>query len=269
MSETERTAEIVQPIKRDQPMGTCPYLGIIDDSETSALYPRVDHRCFLPGTRNHAPDMPWQNRYCLSGRHDQCSIFRAHAVGESALIKSSGQRRRVWTSAGISIVLVLLIGAAFTVELGSSHGGLAGVGTANHNSSPTAAVGMIASPTATTSISSRAGTPVAVVVETPVASPSPTPTQVTPVTGTPSETTAARATAAPPPPSPTVAAPTPTPISPTPTPIGPTTHVVAAGETLSGIALHYGVAEKSIIDLNHIQNPDVINAGTVLQIPPP
>lgn len=277
MSETEQAAENVQPIKRAQPMTTCPYLGIVDDSETSALYPRLDHRCFVPGTRINAPDMSWQNRYCLSGHHEQCAMFRARTSGDSVLTGSSRQRRRVWAGAAIGILLVLLIGAAFTVELGSSHSGLDVAGAGSHNSSPTAAVGMFASPTGTTSTASGAGTPVAIVVETPVATPSttatvpeytPTPAQVATATGAPSETTKTPA-AATPPPVPTGAAPTPTPASATSTPAGPRTHVVAAGETLSEIAVHYGVSAQSIIDLNHIQNPDVIDAGTVLKIPSP
>ncbi len=44
-------------------------------------------------------------------------------------------------------------------------------------------------------------------------------------------------------------------------------HVVANGETLSGIADDYGVSVARLQDLNHLANSDMLRAGAVLRIP--
>ncbi len=48
----------------------------------------------------------------------------------------------------------------------------------------------------------------------------------------------------------------------------PQTHIVAAGETLLGIAQQYHVNKDTIIARNHISNPDMIQSGTMLIITP-
>lgn len=81
------------------------------------------------------------------------------------------------------------------------------------------------------------------------------------------------------PPSPTetpTPSPTPTPDpTPTPTPVPPTPtrvpavleHLVAAGETLSGIATQYGVDPEGLISANRLQADGTILAGQTLVIP--
>ncbi|HSH21181.1 MAG TPA: LysM domain-containing protein [Candidatus Caenarcaniphilales bacterium] len=49
----------------------------------------------------------------------------------------------------------------------------------------------------------------------------------------------------------------------------PRVHVVAAGESVSRIALEYGVTVEEIIELNELRNPNVIVPGQQLLIPPP
>ncbi|NLE43404.1 MAG: LysM peptidoglycan-binding domain-containing protein [Chloroflexi bacterium] len=61
--------------------------------------------------------------------------------------------------------------------------------------------------------------------------------------------------------------PTPT-ITPTPTQIPPRVHQVQSGETLSGIAAEYGVASEAIMRLNPALNPELIQPGEVILIPP-
>jgi len=54
------------------------------------------------------------------------------------------------------------------------------------------------------------------------------------------------------------------------TPAGtPRVHVVARGESLSLIALEYGVDPQAIIELNQLENPNLIVPGQTLLIPPP
>ena len=62
---------------------------------------------------------------------------------------------------------------------------------------------------------------------------------------------------------------TPTPQQAPPTPVpSPVTHVVQRGETLSAIALRYGVTIQQIVALNNIANPNLIYVGQVLVIRP-
>jgi LysM repeat protein len=44
-------------------------------------------------------------------------------------------------------------------------------------------------------------------------------------------------------------------------------HRVAPGETLSGIAAHFGLATSTLAEANNIDDPDVVVVGTVLTIP--
>lgn len=46
-------------------------------------------------------------------------------------------------------------------------------------------------------------------------------------------------------------------------------YVVIAGDTVSGIAGRFGVSAQSILDANHLSNPDMITIGERLVIPSP
>jgi LysM repeat protein len=60
--------------------------------------------------------------------------------------------------------------------------------------------------------------------------------------------------------------------TPTPTPTRPgaayRTYVVQRGDILKQIAARYGVSMASIIAINNIPNPDSLQVGQVLNIPP-
>ena len=49
--------------------------------------------------------------------------------------------------------------------------------------------------------------------------------------------------------------------------VGRTVHVVRARETLSRIAVHYGVTRKSLIDANKLTRPEQLRAGQRLVVP--
>lgn len=55
--------------------------------------------------------------------------------------------------------------------------------------------------------------------------------------------------------------------TPTPPPTSGTVHVVAAGETLTRIALRYGVTVYAIVSANNLPNPNLIHVGQRLTIP--
>ena len=63
-----------------------------------------------------------------------------------------------------------------------------------------------------------------------------------------------------------------------PTPVGATAvpgggigatgkHTIQPGETLSGIALEYGITVEELVKLNNIADPNAIQAGQVLTVP--
>lgn len=71
---------------------------------------------------------------------------------------------------------------------------------------------------------------------------------------------------------------TPAPLSATPTPMIPQTlptlrvnedlYTIQSGDSLAGIALRNQVSVRQIVDANNIENPDLINPGQVIVIPP-
>lgn len=54
--------------------------------------------------------------------------------------------------------------------------------------------------------------------------------------------------------------------APMPSPSGQT-YLIKSGDTLGGIAVAYGTTVAQLVALNHISNPDRINAGVTLQLP--
>jgi len=68
-------------------------------------------------------------------------------------------------------------------------------------------------------------------------------------------------------PVPAPAPPTPEPVPPAPAPTPMPQHTVAPGETLHAIARKYGVTSKTIIEANHLKNPDSISVGQKLKVP--
>ena len=122
-------------------------------------------------------------------------------------------------------------------------------------------------------IAAIAGLGAAQLVSTGQAVPTVDPSRLATPTPRPSPTPAATATTRPtatsrPPGTPTVA-PTTTAL-PSPTSgATPRTHVVARGESLSIIAAFYGTTVVAIVELNELENPNHIEVGQVLLIPPP
>jgi LysM repeat protein len=54
----------------------------------------------------------------------------------------------------------------------------------------------------------------------------------------------------------------------TPTVEGARIYVVEDGDTLSSIAVQFGVTEEALIQLNNLTDPDDVEVGQVLLIPP-
>jgi LysM repeat protein len=59
------------------------------------------------------------------------------------------------------------------------------------------------------------------------------------------------------------------PSPPPPHPIQPGVHTVAEGDTIEGIASHYGISQQDIIRTNRLRNPHWLSLGQELRIPAP
>jgi LysM repeat protein len=223
----------------------CPWLGFLDDPESSALYPRSDHRCYVPGAPR--PDASWQTRFCLTARHQQCPHFRSTVDRPEPRALVVAPRRR-WASRSAGVVGV----AALTLVV-------AGASVRAFDRFPGSAQPAI---TPTASVPSVAATapPSATFVATPV------PTEVTqaPAPTEPALVPGPTPTAAP------VAPTAPTQnatVPPNATPTSETSYVVVPGDTLAIIANRFGVSVNALMQLNDIDDPNLISIGTTLRLP--
>ena len=214
----------------------CPYLGLFDDPRSRFTFPTPGHRCHAKA--NPAPIEPeYQSSYCLSTRYPECERFRS---AKKAV--RPGSDSPVAASLTAPVATATMVSAA--ADTGPSRNGGAGWGWVLVRF--VAALALLALAVAI-GVGAFGKSPANGVAPGGVASPS--------ATATPALTPAASL-------SPTVsAAPTNT---PAPTPI---IHVVAPGETLSSIALLYGVTVQAIQDANKIADPSRIKAGQQLIIP--
>jgi LysM repeat protein len=225
----------------------CPCLGLADDPETRAAYPRTDHICTLPGAA--ALTLGWQRSFCLSSQHTACCYFQDGAWPRARSSRSSARRR--WIAPIVGAGCVALAASALYVDRQGNTDNAAAA-------SPTAPVATVvvvavnpATPTAT-------ATPRLLATFTPTARTAPPPLA-------PSAT----ATSTPPPtPVPTVVA-TPTAVvaPPTATPATPQVYVVVAGDTIEIIAARFGVTVTALLELNPLIDPDIIIPGQELLLP--
>jgi LysM repeat protein len=267
-------AHQMREIAADQADGPCPFLGLLDDDQTRALYARDDHRCLLQTKEKKPLDISWQRRYCLTSAHTTCPLFQAHAQPEMGAARVTG---RLTASrlllAGVAVAAALAVG--LVVSALNGHIGPTSVGSAA-TKAPTGAAAIVGTPTAkpspsptaqllakatSTAVPTPTPTPIAAPTPTPspAASPSPTPSATPPPTSTATATATVTPTPTPAPPAPT----------PTSTPTRPRTYVIQPGDTLIGIASKFNISVQQLADLNHISDPNLIYAGAVLQLPPP
>ena len=245
MSDKEQFSDL-DPLRVDWPATgrigeVCPYLGLIDDPNTHALFVTDEHRCYANGKQSIVAHQ--QAELCMTAFHVSCPIAQAaqSAPASSPSGTSSsgarGRNRRVATIATVVVAVLLVgLGAVFAWRSWS-----------NEDASGAAA---LVSETPTVELSAAVAQPPeapAIVLHTATTTPTPEPTAT--VTSTPTLE-----------PSPTV-----TP-EPTATPV--LRHVVAPGETLTGIATQYGLTADQLAAANGISANSVLYAGDSLSVPP-
>lgn len=182
----------------------CDYLGVANDPNTRLLYPSPAGTCFAL-KRAAKIDIDYQQRYCLTGQHRSCPIYRQIAQGQSPAnvkmekgfwVEQTEQRRAGRGLAMLLLVLaiVLLGGAgvwALTRDSGDSV--MAQFDGTAVAPTPTTASPLVAPAQKSTSESAALATPTAQSSPTPTPSATPTAT----LTATPTATATGTATATP------------------------------------------------------------------------
>jgi hypothetical protein len=103
----------------------CPRLGLARDPLTHALFPTPDHRCFAERTRR--PELAYQARFCLAGRHPDCDEYRRYeARCVSRGLRGRLSRLRVRLPLGLRLLMrsVGLAVSGAVVWIGLIHAGL-------------------------------------------------------------------------------------------------------------------------------------------------
>jgi LysM repeat protein len=240
----------------------CPYLGLADDPVTYLMFPSSAQWCHAKAGRPTSIEHTKQAQACLVEEHVRCgrysppqvvaagsrtpfAIAMETAAGATAervppatttMRRGAGQSRDGGrrTVRAIVLALALVVVAVVGIVLGTRLAGSLG------GTSPApAAVGATESPSGPVATATPQPTP------TPAPTPSPSPSPAPTLAPTPS-------------PSPTAS------VTPSPSPL---VHVVKSGETLSAIALRYGVTVAAIQAANGIKDPNKIVVGQKLVIP--
>ena len=231
----------------------CPHLFLRDDAQSCALYPRLDHRCRLPGVA--PPSLAWQQRYCLGQHHTLCPHYRVHGKEAPPPVAERAATRR-WRRAGLVAGTLVVLGGGVAFRVGDSSA------RQSAPERPTSQPGGAAP--ATASVPATLST-----IPTPAATAQPPPTPAPTAAPTVAPTAAPTAAPATPTPTPPPAPATSTVASATPTVPRPTTYVVESGDTLASIASRFGTSVDALMTLNGITDPNLIHTGTVLALPSP
>ena len=96
---------------------SCPYLGTLEDSETSLAYPATANHCFRVESPA-AVDLSHQETYCLTDKHPGCHVFQKAIIAfdlqeseETDYEPEDEQKRRVSLYA-LPLILILILLAA-------------------------------------------------------------------------------------------------------------------------------------------------------------
>lgn len=100
-------------------MFSCPYLGTLEDPDTSLAYPASANHCFRLKSAA-AVDLLHQETYCLTDNHPGCHVFQQavaagvdeEQVDPNAPVVTETKRRRRVSIYALPLILILLIMAA-------------------------------------------------------------------------------------------------------------------------------------------------------------
>ncbi len=209
---------MLQMTKVGEPQGSfnqgCPYFALIDDPETTLLFPSSLGHCYrdtppTPISLNH------QEIHCLTARHKSCPVYLQAGPLPASLrgqeVDTGNGRKR-----GAIVLALIAVGlmAALAVAWGSSLLNLNGSSTSQTGPGEAPAVALLSTQTATATATAAATetavppTALPTATETAVpdstAIPEPTPTFTPPATATPIPTTELLPTLTPVPPLPQV-----------------------------------------------------------------
>lgn len=95
---------------------SCPYLGTLEDIDTSLSFPAGANHCFRAKSPSTV-DLPHQGAYCLTDKHPSCHVFMQAAAtsasaGQTKKIKEPEKRKRRVSIFALPLVLILIFLAA-------------------------------------------------------------------------------------------------------------------------------------------------------------
>jgi hypothetical protein len=105
----------------------CPYLGLVDDPDTTFMFAASGHRCRADTTPVKI-SLPHQGSYCLSGEYQTCPRFPATQAKDVPQLQTTGShpaprgvvRGRLLARSIISVVLAILLAVAAIWVIGTS-----------------------------------------------------------------------------------------------------------------------------------------------------
>jgi LysM repeat protein len=241
----------------------CPYLGLEFDAATRSLCPDLEHCCYRSGPTSKAAanklTVEYQLRYCLGSGYQGCEIFQ-QTPGSN---KRGGVFARVlpaWYLASAIALVVIIVAVVAIVATGNFSEWL---GTPLHAGSEPASVSDPA-PDAETGVVGTPTDPTTVIVGdlviATVSASDPMPTKAPMSASTPMVNPTGTATSVP--------ADGTLPATANDVPTNTVEiHIVAPGETLSGIANYYGVSIDAVAKANELDDIRVVYSGQKLIIP--
>ncbi|NCF67545.1 MAG: SH3 domain-containing protein [Chloroflexi bacterium] len=96
---------------------SCPYLGTLEDSDTSLAYPAPANHCFRVKSPA-AVDVSHQEEYCLTDRHPGCHVFQKAVIVAAApepeppLVEPEVEQKRRVGLYALPLILILILLAA-------------------------------------------------------------------------------------------------------------------------------------------------------------
>ena len=255
-------SDTISPLNiKEKPSKVCPYLGLIEDSQTALSFSSGSNVCY------HAkplasPNLEYQRSVCLKGRrHTLCPVFTRTELAPLPLEISGGLANKLGLGRPISkrVLLLILLGCVvlFLVGLGvfwllNNRNAISGL-LSGKPGSPTPTISVLPFATATLSTTNIPITPNVGIslTETLVASPSQTQTPQPSLTFTLIGTT-------------TVPIQTQIPCG---SPNNWVVYIVRAGDTLSRLSQVYGVSIAELQRANCLGTSTVLHTGQILYVP--
>lgn len=121
-----RSVRLAPPVAEEEPgPAVCPLLGLRDDPQSRALFPRSDHVCAQPGVGS--PTLGWQRLYCIGDAYPTCPYLQPPAPRPPTRRRWWQRMSRYWlptcvTLAALDALAIALVLASIVAGSGAASG---------------------------------------------------------------------------------------------------------------------------------------------------